>query len=91
MDASGINDVQEITERDFNGAESANAPLPEIPYYDEDLDEPFTGPSNLEEWDETYDDNYEAEATRLLEGPAVSQDLESSGRGVSANTQSAPP
>ena len=85
MDASGTSDINEITERDYNGAESADAPLPEIPYYDEDLDEPFVGPSNLEEWDETYDDSYEAESTRLIEGQE-SLALESSRGGVSANT-----
>ena len=69
--------------------EIANALLPEIPDFDEDLNEAFTGPPgggpNIEEWDETYDDSYEAESTRLLEGQE-SQALESSRGGVSANT-----
>ena len=86
MDASDIN-AENATE--FNDGEDAIAPLQQIPYYDEDLDEAFTGPRILEEWDETYDDNYEAEATRLLEGQE-SQVLESSRGGVSANTHVSP-
>ena len=49
----------------------------EIPDYDEDLDEAFAGPFNpdeledLEELNETWDDEYEEESTRLLASGGV--------------------
>ena len=42
----------------------------EIPYFDEDLDEQFTGPYNpedLDELNESWDDEYEGEAIRLFQ------------------------
>lgn len=41
----------------------------ENPYYDEDIDEVFTGPYNaaeLDEEDEAYDDDYETESANLF-------------------------
>ena len=67
--------------------------LPEIPDYDEDLDEAFVGPYNEyneELDDETYDDSYEAETTAILEGrdPALDpQASASSGGAVSGDTR----
>ena len=70
--------------------EIANALLPEIPDFDEDLDEAFTGPRgggpNLEEWDESYDDEYEAETAAIFEG-SQPQAVQSSDRDVSVDTQ----
>ena len=83
MDASDIN-AENATM--LNDGEDAIAPLQQIPYYDEDLDEAFTGPPILEEWDETYDDSYEAESTRLIEGQE-SLALEPSRGDVSVHTQ----
>ena len=66
--------------------ELANALLPEVPDYDEDLNETFTGLRgeglNMEEWDESYDDEYEPETADLFSG---SLDImpPSSGRDVS--------
>ena len=48
--------------------------MEEIPYYDEDLDESFTGPYNEEELndqDETYDDSYEAETSAIFQDGAT--------------------
>ena len=50
----------------------------EIPYYDEDVDEPFSGPFNpealedLDELNESWDDAYEDEAARLFQDGAIS-------------------
>ena len=53
--------------------EIANALLPEVPDFDEDLNETFTGlpggGPDLEEWDESYDDEYQAETAVLFNGP----------------------
>ena len=61
--------------------------LTQIPDYDEDLEEAFIGPYLGDDQDETYDDEYEAETTAVLEGrePVASA---SSGRAVSGDTQS---
>ena len=67
------------------GSEADMPQLNQIPDYDEDLEEAFTGPFT-EELDETYDDEYEAESTAILQGqdPLAS----ASSRGVeSDNTQ----
>ena len=66
----------------------------EIPYFDEDLDEAFTGPYNegeLDEEDETYDDGYEAETSAIFQDGAtapVPDGPASSGRAVSGDTHS---
>ena len=42
----------------------------EIPYFDEDIDEPFIGPYNadeLDEEDESYDDEYEGYTANLFQ------------------------
>ena len=68
MDASGTNGDY-VTAGDFNDGEDVTAPLPEIPYYDEDPDEAFTGPYNEEdrdEEDESYDDEYAAQSANLF-------------------------
>ena len=71
----------------INSDETADALLPEIPDYDEDLDEPFVGPNNLKEWDETYDDEFKAETTAIIEGHDHPQASESSCGAVSGYTQ----
>ena len=47
---------------------SAYAEDIEVPDYDEDIDEAFTGPGILTE--EFYDDEYEEESVALIEGAA---------------------
>ena len=49
------------------GGEPDMSLLTQIPGYDEDLDEAFIGPFG-DQQDETYDDEYEAETTAILEG-----------------------
>ena len=49
------------------GGEADMPLLNQIPGYDEDLDEAFTGPFT-DGLDETYDDEYEAESTAILQG-----------------------
>ena len=84
--ATGINEGYESL-HDMVDGEDANAHLTSrIPDYDEDLDEAFVGPYGSEV-DESYEDLYEAESTRLIEGQE-SLALESSRGGVSADTQS---
>ena len=69
----------------------------QIPDYEEDMEEAFEGPFNedqledLEELNETWDDEYEEESTRLLQmggSNPLSEALQSDPGGGSAYTQS---
>ena len=74
-----------LTGAELDG-EADMALLTQIPDYDEDLEEAFIGPYLGDDQDETYDDEYEAETTAILEGrdPLAST---SSRRAVSGDTQ----
>ena len=73
----------------INGGEVTEPRLIEVPSYDEDLDEAFTGPFS-NELSESYDDMYEVESTAIIEGRDITDPLTSAvvpSRGVSADTQ----
>ena len=88
--ANGSNAADMTADNLMLDGEVANALLPEVPDYDEDLNETFTGlsPGGVPyeaEWDESYDDEYEAETANLFNG-SLDPVPPSSGRVASDDT-----